>query len=282
MNNVHLILTCYNIKNTTSPWYLQGNNTGIGNILFQISSGLAYSNKNNATLRVPSLETYFKLEKLKKEDTIFRNINTELLPEYNEKNILKSERNNESIYNYEFQNNIILQSYFENYSNFDNYKEKLLEIFGPNEKDIKYILNKYPDIKNDNVCSLNIRMGNDFKKMFSEEIIINQKNDYFKMIDYMIEKKKINVFYVMTNDKQYCNEILDNNEKYKNIIFKYTNEIDFIDLWIISLIKNNIVSPSTFGWWGSYINTNIDKCIIHNKNNKRHLTYHEWIDINSF
>jgi len=280
MDNIHLILTHYNINNTTSCWYSQGNNNGVGNMLFQISSGLAYSNKNNATLRVPSLETYFKLENLKKEDTIFRNINTELLQEYNENNVLKTEHHNESIYNYEFKNNMILKNYFENYSNFDNYKEKILEIFGPNEKDIEYILNKYPDIKSDNICSLHIRMGNDFKKIFSEEIIINQTNDYHKMINYMIEHKKINVFYVMTNDKEYCNEILHNNEKYKNIIFKYTNERDFIDLWIISLIKNNIVSSSTLGWWASYLNKNIDKCIIHNKNNTRHLTYHEWIDIN--
>lgn len=279
MNNIHLVLTHYNINISTSCWYSKGKNNGIGNMLFQISSGLAYANKYNATLRVPSLETYFRLEEIKKENSIFRNINTELIDGYDERNKIKSKHHLESIYNYEFENNMVLHSYFENYSNFENYKEKIIEIFSPNENDIIYITEKYSEIYNDNTCSLHIRMGNDFKQLLGVNIIQNTNNIY-KMIDYMIEKKNIKLFYVLTNDKEYSIQIL-NIEKYKNIKFRYTNEKDYIDLWIISLIKNNIVAPSTLSWWGSYLNKNKDKFIIYIKNNYigRNLTYHEWIPI---
>jgi O86/O127-antigen biosynthesis alpha-1,2-fucosyltransferase len=173
---------------------------------------------------------------------------------------------------------MVLKNYFENNRNFDNYKEKIIETFSPNETDIEYIFNKYPDIKNDNICSLHVRMGNDMRQLYKENGIKKQTEFYYKMIDHMIKHKNINYFYVMTNDKEYCDEIL-NIEKYKDIIFKYTNERDFVDLWIISLIKNNIVSPSTLGWWGAYLNKNEDKYIIHNKYDHRNLTYHEWIHI---
>jgi hypothetical protein len=278
--NIHLILTHYNIHKTMSAWYSKGKNNGLGNMLFQISSGLAYANKNNALLRVPSLNTYFRLEQIEKENSIFRNINTELIKEYNESLKLKSKHHSESIYEYEFQNNMVLQSYFENYSNFDNYKEKIIEIFSPNENDIIYITEKYPNIYNDKTCSLHIRMGDDFKNLLGESEINKNTENTYKMIDYMIKNKNIDLFYVMTNDKKYCDEILKI-EKYKNVKFIFTNEKDYIDLWIISLIKNNIVAPSTLSWWGSYLNKNKDRFIIHIKNNvlSRNLTYHEWINI---
>jgi hypothetical protein len=266
-NNLFITLTSYNSTNKTSPWYIKNKNNGIGNILFQIASGLTYAIKNNATLYVPSLSTYFNLEEINKEDTIFRNINTNKLEEYSENNIIGHYDSNYSIFNQEFYNNINLTGYFENHNNFDENRELILNYFRPTNKDKEYILNKYPIIMDNNLSSIHIRKGDDYTSIYSKEQLDNMESCYFELLDHMINIKNITNFFVLTNDKEYCNLILNNNEKYKNINFYYSNERDYIDIWIISLIKNNLLSKSTLSWWGSYLNENENKYIVVNSKN---------------
>lgn len=86
----------------------------------------------------------------------------------------------------------------------------------------------------------------------------------------MIQHKQIDTVFVLTDNKEYCKQIFNG---YSNIKFIYSNERDFMDLWIMSLVKNNIVSASTMAWWGSYLNTNIDRYVICCKGNRN---YKEW------
>ena len=88
--NVFLTLSAYDNNNVTSHFYIKNKNLGTGNILFQIASLLNYAYKNNSTLYVPCLNTYFRLEELNKKDTIFRLINTDNINEYNELNIINT------------------------------------------------------------------------------------------------------------------------------------------------------------------------------------------------
>ena len=262
-----ICLTHYRVNSITSPFYIRGGgNNGIGNMLFQISSGLYYAYKNNAELHVPSLNTYFRVEDLKKEDTIFRKINTDIVEGYDENRIITSNYNKENIFIYPFENKMVLSNYFENYDNFNEYKEVILDYFRPKQSEKDYLMNKYPILKNDNLCSLHVRRGVDYNQLFTKDYLDNLERCYFEMVDYMIQNKNITNFFILTNDKEYSKKIFNNNEKYANINFYYSDERDFYDIWIISLIKNNLVSLSTLAWWGSYLNENNDKLIVsHNK-----------------
>ena len=93
----------------------------------------------------------------------------------------------------------------------------------------------------------------------------------------MLKIKNINYVLLCTDDVEYCIEILCKNEKYKNIKFVFSNERDYVEVWLMSLIKNNIISFSTLSWWGSYLNTNPDKTIICCKEFRADLHYPGWI-----
>ena len=283
MSNLFLTLTHYSIDGPTSPWFIpNGGNTGIGNMLFQISSCIAFAIKNNATLYVPGLETFFKVEKLEKRNTIFRNINSECPDEYFKvkDNLIMAEPQ-KNIWDYEFSNNMNFHTYFENYRNFQDYRNVILDTFRPSTNDFEYIINKYPLILEDNICSIHVRLGPDYKNIFHRNIdrLKELEESYFKCIDHMISEKNIRIFFVFTNDKNYCIHILNNNPKYNNIRFVYSEERDYVDVWMISLIKNNITSVSTLAWWGSFLNERSDKYILCCKGCRDDLHYNGWITI---
>ena len=78
-------------------------------------------------------------------------------------------------------------------------------------------------------------------------------------------------------DKTYIDEAISQNGKYSTIFIfsddvewvkqnlSYPNQIivteleDYEELWLMSLCKNNIMSNSTFSWWGSFLNKNKNK-----------------------
>lgn len=82
------------------------------------------------------------------------------------------------------------------------------------------------------------------------------------MIEEMVKIKNITDIIVLTNDKSYSKNFFIKYPQFSNIIVHYTNERDYIDLWIISLTKNNILSRSTLAWWGAYLNVHPDKYIL--------------------
>ena len=67
-------------------------------------------------------------------------------------------------------------------------------------------------------------------------------------------------------------------------------------MWIMSLCNHNIICHSTLGWWGAYLNKNIDKIVLYpsdminfysNLTNvdsillKKNYIPNDWISINS-
>ena len=266
-NRIVCELTCYSQSQTISPFYLNNRNTGLGNMLFQVASTVSYAMRHNATLHVPGLSTYFRLENLEKQNTIFRHIENINPIEYG--HVLNSQNHEEYILDHPFVNNMAFHNYFENVDNFDEHKSLIQSMFSPNDADKSYLLNKYPEISNSNVCTIHVRLGPDFVQLFSHKIDEWTKG-YYKCIDHMIQHKQIDTVFVLTDNKEYCEQIFNG---YSNIQFIYSNERDYMDLWIMSLVKNNIVSASTMAWWGSYLNTNIDRYVISCKGNRN---YKEW------
>jgi hypothetical protein len=79
-------------------------------------------------------------------------------------------------------------------------------------------------------------------------------NYYNRAIDIIGRDKH---FIVFSNDIPWCKSAFTG----LNVTF-IENEADYVDLYLMSLCKDNITANSTFSWWGSYLNRNPNKGIV--------------------
>jgi len=64
-------------------------------------------------------------------------------------------------------------------------------------------------------------------------------------------------FVIFSNDIEWCKE------NFKGIKATFVkSKLDFMDLYLMSLCKDNITANSTFSWWGSYLNMNPNKRVV--------------------
>lgn len=263
-------------------------NTGLGNVLYQLSFQYCltkkYNIKNNYNflkILVNKLKT-FELNDYEK--TIFRNLwenidhtnyttNTNhLTTDIDYDIILKEtqphiydEKLIQTIIDNKTQNILIKNSYLQSIFYFNEYEKTIQNLFSPDNKSTDYMKIKYPTIfDTDNNINISIHLRLKWGANLS------YKSDYFQdAIKYInenvIEKnnqknnqKNIN-YYVFSDDIDQSHAILKNID---NLIY-VSNNNDYIDLWLMSLCNHNIICHSTLGWWGAYLNKNINKCVVY-------------------
>lgn len=119
-------------------------------------------------------------------------------------------------------------------------------------------------IKSVNSVSIHARRG--------DMLTINgacYKNGYFKAAVKMIKKRVKNpvfLFFCDPGSIQWCKDNLDvfglNNMDVVEFVDWHSSAESYRDMQIMALCKHNIITNSSFGWWGSYLNTNPDKITI--------------------
>jgi len=120
-------------------------------------------------------------------------------------------------------------------------------------KELKdYIINKYP-IFGENTLSIHIRRE-DYTGI--THIHPLQTVEYYKNAYDTINDSTINVM-VFSDDIKWCKE----NIKFNNVNY-VTDENNITDMYTMSLCKHNITANSSFSWWGSWLNSNVDKKVV--------------------
>ena len=115
---------------------------------------------------------------------------------------------------------------------------------------------KYPFLLN-NTVSIHVRRG-DYVHLPNHYPI--QSVEYYQRAYEIIGDKNINVV-IVSDDISWCKE----NLSFNNTHF-IENETNITDLYIMSLCKHNIMSNSTFSWWGAWLNNNPNKKVIQPSN----------------
>lgn len=142
---------------------------------------------------------------------------------------------------------------------------------------VSFIKSNYNEILSEEYTSVHVRRG-DYTKSLYEHPVCNVKYYQDAMEIIGIDKK----FIFVSDDIAWCKEHFQGS----NYIF-VENSDEIIDLFIPSFCKNNIISNSSYGWWGAYLNKNSDKLVIapdpwfgfRNSNNTQDLLPVSWIVI---
>tara|TARA_R110000822_G_scaffold162284_2_gene302677 strand:+ start:2311 stop:3072 length:762 start_codon:yes stop_codon:yes gene_type:complete len=224
--------------------YLQG---GLGNYMFQIAAAHALSLDVGTTTLFNELEATKIHQPLSfYKDNIFKNVN------FTNEN-LELTTHQEVGFEYSklpLSNNILLSGYFQSEKYFKHRRKETLELFSPTTEQLTYISEKYGGLEN--TCSIHVRRG-DYVNQPRNHPLCSEK--YYQ--DAISKMPKDTVFLVFSDDIPFCKQMFNG----KSFIF-IENELDYIDMYIMSLCTNNIIANSTFSWWGAWLNKAENKVII--------------------
>ena len=234
---------------------------GLGNQLFQYAVGRCLAYKNNTKLKLDiqkyskvkdSHHGFYKLDKF----NIKENFAT---PEdISKTRYIKALPHNKFVtYILNAPDNIFLSGYWQSEKYFLEIEDIIRREFtlkNPLEK--KSAAWKEKILTADCSVSLHVRHG-DYLTHESRNNRGILPVSYYKLCINELQKnfKDITIF-VFSDDMQWCKENLNLNATIK---FVDSCEHDYEELYLMSLCSHNIISPSTFAWWGAWLNPNPDK-----------------------
>lgn len=250
---------------------------GLGNQLFQIAAVLYYSELYKHKVVFPN---YTQLANNWNEyrgtywNTLFANcfdiIDARIIHNYQK--FVE--------YRYSFQElpfydtNVCLQGYFQSPRYIDPIANTIKKYLYSNAEIMKVVeweYNKIVEQYGSELISIHVRRG-DYLQI--SDIHTNLTDEYYKnAINLISDTLPVVVF---SNDIAYCKSHFP--EVVKNPLIFVERLDDFVELFLMSRIKNNVVANSSFSWWAAYLNENSDKRVIAPKNwfaHKGPQDYHE-------
>jgi len=233
---------------------------GLGNMLFQIAATKSISIDKNMYCSFPNLKGH--LEYLNSENTynpklkhsneylkLFKNLPTTTPTE--SVNIVEYPFEYSVLdYNYE---NVVIDGFFQSEKYFKHNRSEILKLIDFSFISKNYIEDKYNFIKNKKTTSIHVRRG-DYVNY--PNLHPTQSLEYYEQ-SIEILKNETEIFLIFSDDIIWCKE----NIKLENAIY-IENEKDYIELYLMSLCDNNIISNSSFSWWGAWLNENPNKIVI--------------------
>lgn len=225
---------------------------GLGNILFQIATTLSISEIKNVDYTFPNFDT--NLQYLNQE--LVHNPNLKTADEYKIfLNFFKVSSQPKDLPTYSFpfhyepielpDDNFIIDGFFQSEKYFINSKNLILKHIRLSYDQEKVLREKYDYVLSKDVTSLHVRRG-DYLKFSNIHHPLGL--DYFqKSINMLLRDTEI--FLVFSDDIDWCKD----NFKMNNVVF-VEGEKDYNELFLMSYCKNNIISNSSFSWWGGWLN----------------------------
>ena len=288
---------------------------GIGNQLFMYAHSYSLSKTINCDLFIDNTSGYFKkknqirsyeLDKFNIDtalsdkkycfDTFFSNFNRNILKKIdnfkNNKLFLIEERdeNKATKYNdtssYIFSDLLYVEGYFESEKYFKTFENDLKSKFIIKDKYINKN-NKFIELlKNNNSVSISVRQNrySERGKIDKEKSTEFTKNtiDYINRSVSFLKKKISNPkFFIWSNDFTNLNNYFNENE-FTFIINDSNKSLNDFNLFKYS--KHFIVGPTSFHWWGAWLNENPDKICVRppdylNPSNNKDFWPESWINI---
>lgn len=226
--------------------YLQGR---LGNCLFEIAAGASLAKRMNVPFKALTCSSIGMLEYVKPfRQSILRNIDfSDIYPKnqkiYQEPDFAYKPLPEEK--------DLLLKGCFQSEKYFD--EELVRELFCIDIETASYLHNKYSHVLVRNPVSIQVRRGDYLNIQFKHPIC---QMSYYKKA--MSNFPPDTVFLVMSDDIDWCRK------HFRGTNFFFSDaESPVIDLYLQSFCKHNIISNSTFGWWGAWLNSDREKKVIY-------------------
>lgn len=135
---------------------------------------------------------------------------------------------------------------------------KTFEFNITNVNDLKSLIN---DIENTESVAIHVRRGdylnNDNMNLFGG---VCDKEYFQKAMDFISNNVENPHYYIFSNDPDWVKL----NFKFDNFTYVTNNQgkDSWKDMYLMSICKHNIISNSTFSWWGAWLNKNINKIVV--------------------
>lgn len=227
---------------------------GLGNMMFQIAatSAAAWRHRDGAVFYLNDNWGIVHKMAYEYQDNIFRNLiksGTPLtmwsLQEYMDHPYKELP----------YRKHTLRKGYFQSEKFFVDKKDQVYNLFKPREEDIVHIKTNYGELLNMDCISIHIRRG-DYEGLEHNHPIL--PIDYYtKAISLLPECDYILVF---SDDIEWCKENLLGTPYFNKL--RFITDVDFIEMYMMSMCNHNVIANSTFSWWGAWLNQNKDKKVI--------------------
>lgn len=153
--------------------------------------------------------------------------------------------------------NVLLEGGFFSWKYFDHHREKIQKVFAPSQEVVDYLQNKYgPLLAQENTVAVHVRT---YSKKVHEDGLHFVGMPFFERA--MEKFPKDSVFVIFSDRTNWTKEHFKRSFPEKNLVFIEGND-HIKDLFLMSLMKHQILSRSTFSWWAAYLNPNPNKIVV--------------------
>lgn len=227
---------------SSRPYITAATLGGLGNVLFQVATTSAVAWDHDADAYFPQLG-----EKPSLYSHVFSRC--KIIPPSNATSIVCSE--GETI---EFQPGMKLSGYFQEERYFSHHREKLIELFAPTPTDVKYIARKYGNLLSQpDTVGVQIR--------YYRREVVDGFPQYGKqyLAKALAQFPSFSTFIVSTDNIQFARDQMPD---WVTNVHYLEGEKDYIDFYILTLCKHNLITNSSFGWWAAWLNQNPNKRVV--------------------
>jgi GR25 family glycosyltransferase involved in LPS biosynthesis len=225
---------------------------GLGNQLFQIANGFAYSKRNNKKLLIYSVwnnmsksrpsywRSYLKnLDHYTIHPRIVKKVKSYMEPKFSYNPIPVSNQS------------ITLKGYYQSEKYFEDYKNEIKELFQLPE-DLQPNLENILNFKEGICVAVHIRRG-DYLKNPNFHICLQK--EYYEKAKQVVEEKLgfIPNYYYFSDDIEWVkNEFKDDIRENDKFISNYK---DYEEMYIMEKCDHFIVANSSFSWWAAWLSS---------------------------
>jgi hypothetical protein len=156
-------------------------------------------------------------------------------------------------------NHCFLKGYWQSETYFKEYKDEIKKIFSFDKNLDSVNLKIIDKIYRSNSASLHIRRG-DFLLKKNQNHQTNLNNYYSKAIREVSKNYNNLKFFIFSDDPNWVSNNFEIKTEYE-VINNNLGKKSYIDMYLMSLCKTNIIANSTFSWWAGWLNENENKNI---------------------